>query len=187
MDFIVQMWIPIVASGAAVWFYSFFSWAMSPIHKGDFVNLTGPKNRDVMDFIARSGLKPGNYGYGLFADHKEANKPENKARWGAEPMGQFSVWARPNMGANMAFTFLFYCLVSVFVAYLGHETLGGAATFGRKFQICGTAGVLAYSFAFVPGSIWFQAGRNSIISHVFDGVMQGLITGAMFAWLWRAA
>lgn len=182
MEFLTQLWLPIIASAAAVWFYGFLSWTVLPIHKGDFQEM---KNHDgFMAAMKSLNIPPGLYGFGVFASHAEANKPDNKATWGKEPMGMLSVWRVPNMGANMALTFLVNLTVSVLIAYLGHEVMGPTAPFGKKLQIAGTAGILAYTFATLPGFIWFQAPAKKVLSHVFDGVMMGLVTGLVFAALW---
>ena len=54
----------------------------------------------------------------------------------------------------------------------------------RVFQVSGTAGIIAYCFAFIPNAIWFQAGWRSIVNNIFDGVVFGLATGAVFGGLW---
>jgi hypothetical protein len=55
------------------------------------------------------------------------------------------------------------------------------------FRVLGTAGVLAYCFAFLPNGIWFGAKPRAMAMNVIDGVAYGLVTGAVFAWLWPMA
>ena len=54
----------------------------------------------------------------------------------------------------------------------------------RVFRITGTMGVLAYCFAPLPNAIWFGHSRASVVNNLLDGVLLGLVTGAVFALLW---
>jgi hypothetical protein len=49
--------------------------------------------------------------------------------------------------------------------------LPGAAPFAKVFQVAVTAGILAYCFSFIPAAF-------------IDGIVCGLITGAIFLWRW---
>ena len=55
-------------------------------------------------------------------------------------------------------------------------------TMGGK--MAGTAGILAYCFSFIPNALWFGAYKRTIVAGVIDGGVYGLITGAVFGWLW---
>jgi hypothetical protein len=88
------------------------------------------------------------------------------------------------MGGKMIATFFVYLVVSILVAYLTRVAIPGAASFGRVFQVAGTAGILAYDFASIPNAIWFGAYRRTILATIFDGVLYGAIIGAIFAWQW---
>ena len=58
--------------------------------------------------------------------------------------------------------------------------MGGA----KVFQVVGAAGILAYSFSFIPSAIWFGAYKRTIVASIIDGIVCGAITGAIFAWRW---
>jgi len=88
------------------------------------------------------------------------------------------------MGMNMALTFIFYFVVSLFIAYLGTLSLEQGASFSKVFQVTGTAGILAYCCGGIPNSIWFQ---QKFLSNLIDGIAYGLITGAIFGLLWPGA
>jgi hypothetical protein len=89
-----------------------------------------------------------------------------------------------NMGRNMALTFAFYMIVSLFIAYLGGLALDKGATFLEVFQVTGTAGILAYCCGGIPNAIWFQ---QKFLSNFCDGIAYGLLTGAIFGALWPGA
>jgi hypothetical protein len=96
----------------------------------------------------------------------------------------------------MLLTLLVYLAVSVLVGYLGWNALPHAGVaagalseslrpgFAKIMQVLGTAGVLAYCFASLPNDIWFQRSGREVLTSLIDGVIFGLITAAVFAWLW---
>lgn len=85
----------------------------------------------------------------------------------------------------MVVTFLIYLVVSCLIAYAGYTALPHA-THSKAFQITGTMGILAYTFAFLPNMIWFQGSKTAMVMAVVDGLIQGLGTGTVFAAFWPA-
>ena len=183
MELLLPLWLPILLSAAAVWFISLIVWMALPHHKQDFIGL--PDEDGFMDYIRRSGIKPGNY---VFPDFRgrEAMKSEKIQKALEEgPVGHLSVWQTPvTMGGKMVATFIIYLVVSTLIAYLTRVALPGPAEFAKVFQIAATAGILAYSFSFIPNALWFGAYKRTIIASFIDGIVYGLITGAIFAWRW---
>ena len=181
MALLIPLWLPILLSAVAIWFISAIVWMALPHHKQDFVGLADEDG--FMDYIRRSGIKPGNY---VFPDFRgrEAMKSEKMQKALSEgPVGHLSVWQMPvTMGGKMVATFIVYLAVSTLIAYLTRVALPGPAEFAKVFQIAGTAGILAYSFSFIPNALWFGAYKRTIIASFIDGIVFGLITGAIFAW-----
>ncbi|HVC92956.1 MAG TPA: hypothetical protein VND64_04660, partial [Pirellulales bacterium] len=62
---------PILLSAAAVWVISAMVWTALPHHKQDFIGL--PDEDGFMDYIRRSGIKPGNYVFPDFRDREAMN------------------------------------------------------------------------------------------------------------------
>ena len=93
------------------------------------------------------------------------------------------------MGKNLGFTFVFYLVVGVFVAYLGQCALANTPDphYLAVFQITGCAAVLAYCFGMIPGAIWFGKTFRSTAMDILDGFAYALITAGTFGWLWPAA
>jgi hypothetical protein len=183
MEFLTTLWLPILLSAAAIWVISTIVGMALPHHKQDWIGI--PDEDGFMDYIRRSGIKPGNY---LFPDFRsrealKSEKVETALKEG--PVGHLSVWKTPvTMGGKMAATFIVYLVVSTLIAYLTRVALPGAADFARVFQIAGTAGILAYCFSFIPNAVWFGSYKRTIIASVIDGIFFGLVTGAIFAWRW---
>lgn len=196
MDFLTHLWLPIVLSGVFVWITSAVAWMAIGHHKKDRDAIPGGREQDLMDTIERLKIGPGNYGFPDFCQHDALPRKERmealKALYDRHPQGVLRVWAPANMGANMAATLAFYLVTSTVIGYLGWVALphgpmeggAGGASFLHVFRVLGTAGVLAYCFASFPNDLWFQKKRRAMVMDWLDGIVFGLITGAVFAWLW---
>ena len=93
MDLLLSHWLPILLSAAVVWIVSAIVWMALPHHKNDFIRL--PDEDAFMDYIRKSGIKPGNY---VFPDFRgrEAMKSEKVCKALKEgPIGHLSVWQPP--------------------------------------------------------------------------------------------
>lgn len=179
---LLELWLPILVCTACVFFCSFLVWAVLPLHFKDWIHLEDDKL--IENAIKPLNLKPGKY---LFPDancNKAMRDPAFVARYEAGPRGELIIQPKPNMGVNMALTALVFLCVTTIIAYLGSEVLPKGAPFLRVMQITGTAGVLAYCFAFIPNAIWFKHGTHSTIMNILDGVLYGIVTGVVFGWLW---
>ena len=73
MELLIPLWLPILLSAAAIWIVSAIAWMALPHHKRDFIDL--PDEDGFMDYIRKSGIKPGNYVFPDFRD-REAMKSE---------------------------------------------------------------------------------------------------------------
>ena len=183
MALLLPLWLPILLSAIAVWFVAMIVWMALPHHKRDYIGL--PDEDGFMEYIRKSGIKPGNY---VFPDHNRSGAMESEkvqTAWKQGPVGHLSVWPTPlSMGGKLFATFSIYLIVSILIAYLTRVALPGAAPFSKVFQNAATAGILAYSFAHIPNGIWWSSYRRTIIANIVDGILYGVITGAIFAWRW---
>lgn len=190
MEFLTHLWLPILASAAAVWLASSLAWMVIGHHKNDWKTI--PDENKFIDALERMSIPAGTYGFPEFRRAKGLSKDEKMALWEnmqKRPMGLLRVWGPINMGRNMVLTFLIYLLTSTLIAYLAWNALPHAGdavrpAFAKIMQVVGTAGVLAYCIASLPNDIWFQRSLREVITHTIDGIALGLITGAVFAWLW---
>jgi len=183
VEFLTSLWLPILLSSTAVWFISIiFSMAL-PHHKRDWINLSDEDG--FMDYLLRRGIKPGNYLFPDFRTSAQLKSPKVEKALAEGPVGHLSVWKTPvTMGDKMIGAFIVYLVVSALIGYLSRVALPGPAPFAKVFQIAATAGILAYSFSFIPNALWFSAYKRTIIASIFDGIICGLVTGAIFAWRW---
>ncbi len=190
MDFLLSLWLPILLSAAAVWLVSTIFGMPFLHHKNDWIGLPTAEENAFMEFIRTrgsggGGIKPGNYLFPDFRTRKAMESEKVSTALKEGPVGHLSVWQPPlSMGGKLAATFLVYLVVSTLIAYLASVALPKSAEFAKVFQVVGTAGILAYSFAFIPSAIWFGAYRRTIVMSIFDGIVYGAITGGIFAWRW---
>jgi hypothetical protein len=189
MELLLPLWLPILLSAAAVWIVSMIVWMALPHHKGDFIGL--PDEDGFMDYIRTSGIKPGNYTFPDSRGRAAMQSEKVQKAWKEGPVGHLSVWPTPlTMGGKLITTFIVYLVVSILIAYLTRVAVpptSGATpppTFARVFQVATTAGILAYCFSFIPSAIWWSSYKRTIVANFVDGIIYGVITGAIFAWLW---
>ena len=182
MPNLLDLWLPILASGILVHIASTICWVISPHHKPDWQKL--PNEDEIMDKVRSDNIPPGQYVFPC-VQPSEMKDPEAKKRWEAGPWGTVGVWkGMPNMGKNIGLTVSFFLVTSVFVGYIttmAHESGDG---FSEHFQVAGTAGIMAYCFAFIPGAIWFGAPLRATLMNILDGLIYGLLTGVVFGALW---
>jgi hypothetical protein len=183
MELLIPLWLPILLSAAVIWVISAIVWMALPHHKRDFIAL--PDEDGLMEYLRQSGIKPGNYVFPDFRGREAMKSPKVEKALNEGPVGHLSVWQTPlTMGGKMVATFIVYLVVSTLIAYLTRVALPGAAPFAKVFQVAGTAGILAYCFSFIPNAVWFGSYQRTIVASIIDGIVYGLITGAIFAWLW---
>ncbi len=183
MELLIPLWLPILLSAVVVWIISAIVWMALPHHKRDFIAL--PDEDGLMDYLRTSGIKPGNYVFPDFRDHKAMKSPKVEKALNEGPVGHLSIWPTPlTMASKMVATFVVYLIVSILIGYLTRVALPGDAPFAKVFQIAATAGILAYCFSFIPNGVWFGAYKRTIVANIVDGIFYGLITGAIFAWRW---
>jgi hypothetical protein len=181
---LTDLLLPILLSAMLAFVASFITWALLPFHHKEWRG-----HPDEAGFLASiRSLAPGNYMFPFCADHKKMKDPEFKAKMDAGPIGMLQIWAkRRPMPVCMGLSFLVNVMVSVLVAYLAAHTLLRGAAAGEVMRVAGTAGILAYTMGHLPQSIWFGKAPRSIALDVIDGIAFGLVTGAVFAFMWPAA
>ena len=176
---VTDLWLPILLSAVAVFIAGALAWMALPHHRKDWAMLPSD---DVLAGLR--SIPPGQYMFPGSGPAEHEN-PEAAERRRGGPHGALYVWpGPPSMGAKMALNFLFNLTVGVFVAYLTSRALPSGATFMDVFQLAGTAGILAFSFGGIPHGIWFGRSFRSMALDFMDGVVEGLILGAIFGALW---
>lgn len=182
---LLSLWLPVLLSGIAVFFLSFFLWMVMPHHRNDWGKLP-----DEDGTLAQLGAIPrGQYMFPHAASPEAMKDPAWIARRDAGPSGLLVVAARGpmNMGKAMFVSFLFNVVVSAITAYVASIALPRGVEPMTTLRLVGTVAVLAYSAALGWGSIWFHQRWATTFRSMLDGVVYGLATGAIFAFCWPGA
>jgi hypothetical protein len=182
----LDLWLPIIVASVIVFIASFISWMVLPFHKKDFRKL---KDEEALfKTLAAMDAEPGMYMFPSCDDPSRMKDPEYKKQWLAGPHGSILLCpAAPNFGRNLLLVFVFYLVLSFFVAYLASFTVTADAGFGHVMRVTGTAAVLGYVFAAIPNAIFFGKPLRATVLDAIDGIVYGVLTGMIFAWMWPEA
>ena len=182
MEFLIDLWLPILISAVVLFFASFTAWVILPHHFGDKKKLE--KEQEVMDLVRKLNIAPGNYMFPYATSKQDQGSKEFQAKYTEGPRGCLDVYATANMGMNMVLTVIFFLITSAVIGYITHFVCppgGPGVDFMRVFRVAGTIGILTHASSGVLNNIWFK--RRSF-TDIIDGVVFGLILGLIFAAMW---
>jgi hypothetical protein len=180
------LWLPILVSAIAVFFAGFILRMVLPHHWSDF---QGVKDEDgLIKALAGHNLGAGQYNFPHCTSAAAMKDPAWQKKMAEGPAGWMVILPKgtPSMGKPLGLQLLYCVILSFFVAYVGHETLHAGDSFIRVLQIAGTVAVLAHIGAIAPHSIWMGRPWLVSIKEIIDGIIYGLVTGAVFAAMWPA-
>ncbi|MGP1345479.1 MAG: hypothetical protein ACTS3F_02260 [Phycisphaerales bacterium] len=188
MTDLLTLWLPIIASAIAVFFWASLSWMALPLHKED-IKFLGREQEDALAAVIREkNIPPDNYMFPMCSDPKDYKSEEFQKRFKSGPWGSIRIQPGPPVFArNLSITAAFYFLVSILVAYITGEARAPGAGFLPVFQIATTAAFMAYALGTIPGGVFFAKKASAWISETIDAIVQSVITGLIFALLWPAA
>lgn len=186
MEFVGQLWLPIVLSAVIVFVGSAIIWMALPHHKTEW---KAAPNQDALQ-NAFKGAAPGLYCFPCPSDPKQRQSPESMKKWAEGPSGWLTLIPPGpfSMGGNMVRSVIFYLVTAFFAAYVASHVMpmGGASapTYLQVFRVVGTIGFMAFGFGSVPDSIWFGRPWRSTVYVLADSLFLGLLMGGTFGWLW---
>ena len=184
---VTALWMPILASTVLVFITSNLIWMVLNLHKKDWKPL--PDEEALAEVLNQQKVGEGEYTF-PFADGAEDWKSEEwQKRFQRGPVG-FLTLKTPGdmgMGKSMASWVIYIVILQIFIAYLTGHARAAGADFAAVFQIAGAAGVLGFAGAVAPEAIWLGRQWSNVLKTMFDGVVYGLLSAAVFAWLWPAA
>jgi len=183
----LSLWLPVVVAAVVVWIVSALIWMLLGYHAADFRKL--PDEEKLRALYGDGRIASGQYVTPYWQDAKGRDDKEFMKRFDEGPVALLVVGRNgaPNMGRNMALSFLFYFVVSFIVAYIARHTLNFGQDSHTVMRITGTIAIAIYALAGIPDSIWFYRPWPVTLKNCFDGVVYGLITGVIFMLLWPAA
>ena len=184
---LAQLWLPILLSAVGVFL------ASSVLHMMlKFWHLKDNKgfsNEDEVAAAIRKGTsQPGIYML-PYCTMENANSPEVRQKLANGPVGMMFLRTNgsPAMGKTLVQWFVFTLIVSLFAAYVAGAALPATVEGMQVFRVVGAIAFMAYAFGVVPYGIWWGQPWNTVFKDVIDGLIYGLITGGIFAWLWPVA
>jgi hypothetical protein len=180
-----SLWLPILIAAALVWIASALFWTVSPHHKKEFGKL--PDEDRVLAAMRAAGVMPGHYFFPHAGSPERMKDPEFQKKLDAGPVCVLTVTtadAVRNMAKPMVLSFVFYIVVSFFVAYVASRTVAAGADYLTVFRVVGAVAFLAYGFGIFPDTIWFARGWSRAWKHVFDALVFALLTAGVFGWRW---
>lgn len=185
MEFLTQLWAPILLSAFLVFMASSLIHMVFKWHNKDYGKLANED--EVRAAFLKHPPAPGQYVMPWCADMKDMAKPEMQQKYTQGPVGLFYIMksGMPNMGPTLGKWFLFNVLVSIFVAYVAsHALMMPGAEYLRVFQVVGATTFMTYAAGEIPGSIWLGKPWAVTMKDVLDGLIYGLVTAGAFGWLW---
>lgn len=184
MASIAQLWLPTLLSAVGVFIASSILHMLLKFwHASDYKQLANED--EVGAAIRKGGVAAGTYSI-PYCHMEDMQKPEIAEKFRQGPVGLL-IFRRPGemkMGPSLAQWFIYCLVVSIFCAYLAASTLPVGTPLVQVFRVVGTIGFMAYAFAAVPMGIWWGQPWKIVSKDVVDGLIYGLVTGALFAWLW---
>jgi hypothetical protein len=90
----------------------------------------------------------------------------------------------PTMGKPLLLWFVYTLGVGLFVAYLGSRTLSAGTEFARVVYVASTVAFMTYVGGSIQNGIWMGKPWRSVSKDILDGLLYGIATGLVFAWLW---
>jgi hypothetical protein len=184
MEFLSQLWMPIVVAAVLVFVVSSVIHMALPIHKSDKRPLPANEAR-VLELLR--GTPAGQYMFPGCTSMKDMGTPEMMEKYKQGPVGMVTVMPSgvPQIGKFLLQWFLYSLLVGALTGYVAWHALGPTTTdYLRVFQLTGTVAWMAYGVGEITGSIWKGVPWYVTFKFVFDGLVYGLVTAGAFGWLW---
>lgn len=184
MDFVGQLWLPILAATAICFVASAVVWMAGPHHKKEWPPAPG---QDALIKVLRdTGVQAGSY---MFPHADRANKVEFEAamkRWAEGPAGVLFIFPRGPMGMGkmLGQQLVYFLIVNVMLAYVGHHARLDGQPYLRVFQVIGAVGFMAHWLGSMPESIWFGRPWKNLWLQGVDGLLYALLSAGTFAAMW---
>jgi hypothetical protein len=177
----LTLWLPILLSTIACFFFSFLSWMVLELHAKDWTKMESED--ELIDKVRQMGLSEGNYMFPGARNNKEMQTEAYQEKYRCGPRGILSVLPAANMGKNLGLTVLYFFACNCTFAYLASFALETTTDFITVFRFVATVSLFTFCAAIIQHAIWF---RMRVVGHVVESIAYCLIAGLIFASLWPA-
>jgi hypothetical protein len=187
VQFLMELWLPILLSTVFVFIASCVIHMVVPIHKADYKGVKDEPR--LLEAVRALNVAPGEYYFPWCSSMKEMRSPEFVQKRIQGPIGILTVMqpGPPGMGKNLAQWILFTLVIAIFTAYVGMLALEPGAGFMPLFRVTTTVALMAFGPAYVHSSIWKGLSWSIAFKFLFDGIVYAAVMGATFGWLWPSA
>lgn len=187
MQFLMQLWAPILVSSVLVFVASSILWMATPLHRKDYGD---PPDQDgLREALTRGGFRAGMYFIPWRKTGTSGDQdPRFKEHLAQGPWATLMVAGRPPSYARTLGLWFMNCLViSAAVAYAGASAMRlgvGAPEYMEVFRVIATVAGLAHGGMAAHDTMWRGLGWRFAGVKIVDAVIYGLLTGGAFGWLW---
>ena len=184
MQFLVELWVPILVSVALCFIGSAVSWMVLPFHRHEWHRL--PTEPGVLDALRQEMPSPGRYNFPFTMDGQNTERADVKASLEGGPIGFLTI-APPGvtpMWTMLGQMIVFYTIVTTLTAYVAWGSLRINSPYTAVFKLVGIVSAMAYVMGSAPESIWFARPWRHWIVQALEGIVFGVITAEVFAQLW---
>lgn len=189
MQFLADLWLPILLAAVIVFFASSILHMVLPFHKKDVKRLSNQD--DVLATMRADMPARGTYIFPCPEDMKSYNTPELIESWKQGPVGFLTILppGPPAMHKALGIWFALALGVSMFIAYITWHAFTTAPdpAFFEIFRIAAATGFLAFATGPIAESTWKGQPWSTTVKFLIDALIYGCIIGAVFAWLWPDA
>lgn len=184
MEFLTQLWLPILLSAVFVFIVSSIIHMVLQTHNSDVKKMNNEEA--VLEAMRTNGVAPGSYLFPRAASMKDMGTPEMIAKMKQGPVGWLTVLPAGgfNMGKSLLWWFVHSLVIGLLAGYAGWHGLGAGAHYLDVFRVVGTAAILGYGVGQLHDSIWKGQPWGTTAKFVADGIVYGLVTAGTFGWLW---
>jgi hypothetical protein len=178
-----MLWLPIVLSAVIVMVGSSVVWMVLKYENAEWKPV--PAEDQLREDVRKLNLPaPGQYVFPHMGGKGDAALAMKKMEEGPVGILLLRKPGRFSMGPPLVKAFIYYLVVSLFVAYVASLALASGTDYLRVFQVAGPCGFMAYGFALVPEAIWFGRTWKSTCKGLVSALIYGCLTAGTFGWLW---
>jgi hypothetical protein len=184
MTGLVSLWLPILLSAVVVFVASSIIHMMSPWHKGDYPRL--PDEDRFRQALGPLDLPPGDYMVPRPASREDMKSADfaEKARQGPNLIMTVLPKGMMSMGRSLTLWFVYLVVNGILAGYVVGRSTPPGAEYWHVFQLISTVAFIGYAIALWQMTIWYRRSLNITIKATIDGLIYGMLTAAVFGWLW---
>lgn len=187
MHSVFGLWLPVLFSAVAVFILSFILHMVLPWHRGDFPTI--PNEEAVMDALRPLAIPPGEYMVPRPSSGADMKSPAFLEKMNRGPV--FMLRMLPNgmtpLGKFLGQWFIYLIIVAWLAGHVALVALHDHTSAHDVFHTVGLSSFMGYALALAQNSIWYRRSWKVTLKSILDGLLYGIVTGLIFAWLWPRA